>query len=266
MFNLNTISIPQDSQVSRRNREQDSFPTVGLKSILQNSDLLELLLKPIANKEDDGKKMKDLQVENYVDTNMGTFVPELSDLNLDELFEPNKQQTTDHDYVGCHALKLDANTNEQEKSYQNAFLGPRSIWDKNEIFQIEKFGIEYLGIDEFLNENNLNEEDIQFLDGLQNSDSLGTSSLGSDLPHSTAQPALKVRLDNFSQPKHVSLSPKGNQIFFQNENFLLLKMINQLLIPLSIGHWRFKEACRETASKSLYVDAFKAVGRREIER
>ncbi len=173
MFNLNTIVIPQESQVSShgRGQEQEIFPTVGLKSILQNSDLLEQLLKPISNKSDDEKKMKETKSFNYSNPCFETSVPELSDLNFEDLLEPNKQ-LSDHDYTGCNS-KLD--TGDQEITYKNAFLGPSSIWDKNEIFQIEKFGIEYLGIDEFLNENNLNEADIQFLDGLQNNDSLGTN-------------------------------------------------------------------------------------------
>lgn len=38
------------------------------------------------------------------------------------------------------------------------------------MFQGEKFGVEFLGIDEFLSDNNLNEADYQFLDDLQSSD------------------------------------------------------------------------------------------------
>ena len=225
MFNLNTIAIPQDSQLSSRTGEQENFPTVGLKSILQNSDLLELLLKPIANKSDDEKKMKGLQVQNCANPNAGldTFVPELSDWNLDELLAPNKQ-TSDHDYEGCNS-KLD--TNDQEKAYKNAFLGPSSIWDKDEIFQSEKFGIEYLGIDEFLNENNLNEADIEFLDGLQNSDSLENNSMGSDSSHPTAPCASKVPSNTFLLSQ-VALSQKSKQIFL---GLKFYKLINELLSP-----------------------------------
>ena len=47
-----------------------------------------------------------------------------------------------------------------------------NIWDKNDAFQGEKFGpkFEYLEIDEFLNENGLNESDVEFLDQLQKTD------------------------------------------------------------------------------------------------
>lgn len=61
------------------------------------------------------------------------------------------------------------NQTNPSKSYGNAFLGP-SLWEKNEIFQNEKFGVEILDIDEFLNDNNLNEADIKFLDRLQSTD------------------------------------------------------------------------------------------------
>jgi hepatic leukemia factor len=58
------------------------------------------------------------------------------------------------------------------KIYGNALLGP-NLWDKNDLFQGEKLGVkfEYLDIDEFLNENGLNEADVEFLDQLQNNGS-----------------------------------------------------------------------------------------------
>ena len=54
------------------------------------------------------------------------------------------------------------------KMYGNAYLG-ENLWDKNELYQGEKYGIklEYLEIDEFLNENRLNEADAEFLENLQ---------------------------------------------------------------------------------------------------
>lgn len=201
MFNLNTIAIPQESQVSSNQpREQKNFPTVGFKSILQNSDLLDLLLKPIANNNDDDKKMKQFHLDN---TN--NYVPELSDLNLDDLLAPKKQQATDHDYIACNGSKLETNSNDQQKAYKNAFLGPSSIWDENEIFQSEKFGIEYLGIEEFLNENNLNEADIKFLDGLQNNNSLCSNS-----PHPATPSVQENGLNSFlsTQPATAAISSK----------------------------------------------------------
>lgn len=57
---------------------------------------------------------------------------------------------------------------DSSKNYESAFLGQK-LWSNDEIFQGEKFGGEYLGIEEFLNEN-LNETDMQFLDDLQNTE------------------------------------------------------------------------------------------------
>ena len=52
--------------------------------------------------------------------------------------------------------------------YGNAFLGP-NLWEKNEILEGEKLGLKFesLEMDQFLNENGLNNTDIEFLDQLQ---------------------------------------------------------------------------------------------------
>ena len=62
-----------------------------------------------------------------------------------------------------------------ENKYGNAFFGP-SLWDKSELYQSDKMGVkfEYLDVDDFLNENGLNEADVEFLDQLQKFESAGT--------------------------------------------------------------------------------------------
>lgn len=162
MFNLNSIPIPQNED----NDSNKNFPTVGLKSILQNSDLLELLLKPISSP---GSVEKEKSSNATLGSTTENYDSDLSSLNFDDLLKPNKPQF-DHDYFSYQTSKVDEDdSRNQSKSYGNAFLGP-SLWDKDDIFQGEKFGVEYLGIDEFLNENNLNEADLKFLDRLQSSE------------------------------------------------------------------------------------------------
>lgn len=55
----------------------------------------------------------------------------------------------------------------------------QNLWDKNDLFQTEKFGVKFesLEIDEFLNENGLNETDVEFLDNLQKIENLNSSSI-----------------------------------------------------------------------------------------
>lgn len=59
--------------------------------------------------------------------------------------------------------KLNSLDSDSSKIYGSAFLG-QSLWDKNDLFQGEKLGVkfEYLDVDEFLNENGLNEADVEF--------------------------------------------------------------------------------------------------------
>lgn len=84
MLNLNNISIPQNNVAAPT---IDEFPTDGLKSILQNSDLLEVLLNPTSENDEKAKENPALE----------TYAPELSELNFDELLKPNKP-LQDHDY------------------------------------------------------------------------------------------------------------------------------------------------------------------------
>jgi hypothetical protein len=59
------------------------------------------------------------------------------------------------------------------KIYGNAFLGP-NLWEKNDLFQ-GGVKFEHLEIEEFLNENGLNETDVEFLDQIQKIDALGNT-------------------------------------------------------------------------------------------
>ena len=92
MLNLNNISIPQNNVAAPT---IDEFPTNGLKSILQNSDLLEVLLNPTS--ENDAKAKENPALE--------TYAPELSELNFDELLKPNKPHQ-DHDYCKYNFCSL----------------------------------------------------------------------------------------------------------------------------------------------------------------
>ena len=57
--------------------------------------------------------------------------------------------------------------NDETKRYGNAFLGP-NLWNKNELFQSDKFGVkfEYLDVKEFLAENEI--DGVDFLDEIEN--------------------------------------------------------------------------------------------------
>jgi len=164
MFNLNNIPIPVSPAVSATPEPNKNFPTVGLKNILQNSDLLDLLLKPMSNSDD--QKEKEAPIPADIES---SFTSDLCSLNFDDFLPQNKPVQSDHDYLDYNAAKVnDLLTDGPSKNYESAFLGQK-LWSNDEIFQGEKFGVEYLGIEEFLNEN-LNETDMQFLDGLQSTE------------------------------------------------------------------------------------------------
>ncbi len=56
---LNTINNDENDLLENSSNVDDKFPTNGLKSILQNSELLELLLKPLSMlKEEDSAYIK----------------------------------------------------------------------------------------------------------------------------------------------------------------------------------------------------------------
>lgn len=222
MFNLNSIPIPENNtpmEMSNMGNADSSFPTVGFKSILQSSDLLELLLKPMAS-PDEIEREKVLNNVN-VDNDYGA---DLESLNFDDLLKPTSKHF-DHDYVDCSAKMNQSNPS---KSYGNAFLGP-SLWEKNEIFQNEKFGVEILDIDEFLNDNNLNEADIKFLDRLQGTEN--TQPKPQAQPQQQPQPvepAQKVKVPIYNAPS-VTIKVKDDSKIIQNIIPASRKPISSLL-------------------------------------
>lgn len=101
MFNLNNIPIPVSSSVTTAPETNKNFPTVGLKNILQNSELLDLLLKPMSNTEDE--KEKEAPVATEIEP---TFTSELCNLNFDDFLPQNKPAQSDHDYLDCSYFLL----------------------------------------------------------------------------------------------------------------------------------------------------------------
>lgn len=63
----------------------------------------------------------------------------------------------------------------------------QNLWDKNDMFQSEKFGVKFesLEIDEFLNENGLNQTDVEFLDQLQKYEHLDSPSITNSIDSSS---------------------------------------------------------------------------------
>lgn len=162
MFNLNNIPVPEVA--IEQNASNKKFPTVGLKSILEGSDLLELLLNPSSSEEASKNKTDKQAIDNDIN--------DLSSLNFDDLLKPN-QTLVDHDYFEYDMSKIN-NGNNLNSTYGNACLRP-NLWEKNEIFQGDQFNAEFLEIDTFLNEDDLNEDDIKFLDHLQSNDEVSKS-------------------------------------------------------------------------------------------
>ena len=99
MFNLNNIPIPVSPAVSATPEPNKNFPTVGLKNILQNSDLLDLLLKPMSNSDD--QKEKEAPIPADIES---SFTSDLCSLNFDDFLPQNKPVQSDHDYLDCNKL------------------------------------------------------------------------------------------------------------------------------------------------------------------
>ena len=68
MLNMNDFSLNFDdidsSELKKKeavdtNNDKDKFPTVGLRSLLQNSELLELLLKPLGSPSSSSSSKED---------------------------------------------------------------------------------------------------------------------------------------------------------------------------------------------------------------
>ena len=119
MLNLNSFILPTSNgdggNKANNNNNNITFPTVGLKSLLQNSELLELLMKPIANSAGQGTSPPIQDKINIGSTcsnnsnsnnnnNFNFEGGDLSDLNIDDLLKGNKISKTlyelnDHDYL-----------------------------------------------------------------------------------------------------------------------------------------------------------------------
>lgn len=129
------------------------------------------------------------------------------------------------------------NQTNQSKSYGNAFLGP-SLWEKNEIFQNEKFGVEILDIDEFLNDNNLNEADIKFLDRLQGADNTQQQTQ-QPKPVETVSPNQmnKVKVPIIYNAPSVTIKVKGKIVIFSFVEIASSLFFNETLFDLR----RFKD-------------------------
>ena len=114
MLNLNSFILPTSNGDggNKANNNNITFPTVGLKSLLQNSELLELLMKPIANSTghtvsepiQDKLNIGSTCSNNNNNNNFNFEGGDLSDLNIDDLLKGNKITKTlyelnDHDYL-----------------------------------------------------------------------------------------------------------------------------------------------------------------------
>ena len=62
------------------NGENTKFPTVGLKSLLQNSDLLDLLLKPLSSEEP--KQQQPTSIVKETTVNKEKSAIRFADLNI----------------------------------------------------------------------------------------------------------------------------------------------------------------------------------------
>lgn len=204
MFNLNSILVP-DVAIEQQNSHK-SFPTNGLKSILEGSDLLDILLNPPGSENNSSKDKSEKGSTNFGD--IDNEFNDLSCFNFDDLLKPNTKILVDHDYFEFDMSKIN-NDKDVNSTYGNACLKP-NLWDKNEIFQGDQFNAEFLEIDTFLSENDLNEDDIKFLDHLQNNEEINKNSpsqSGISLIRTTSVPDSKL-----SSPKQKDMiSPEKIQ-------------------------------------------------------
>jgi hypothetical protein len=106
---------------------------------------------------------------------------------------------------------LNSENDNSSKIYGNALLGS-NIWDKNDAFQGEKFGpkFEYLEIDQFLNENGLNESDVEFLDQLQKTDANGNGKLSTNSAQLSSILTLSTSNSNSSSMSSSTTSPSSS--------------------------------------------------------
>lgn len=150
---------------------ENKFPTIGLKSLLQNSDLLDMLLKPLKPQKDTTNETntsvnsnnKKLITDDLITSNLSSVG--INDTDSDSILAKG---LFDWELESKESKLLDASETNDSKIYGNAYLG-QNLWGKNDLLQDEKLGLKFETLDylDFLSENNLNESDVEFLDKLQ---------------------------------------------------------------------------------------------------
>lgn len=211
---LSVNGYNNNSNNKQQQNDAQKFPTVGLKSLLQNSDLLDLLLKPMSDSNEVPKPnvyhpesnntnrnivnttnilnstLSDSPImidsnSNSPNGNLNHQMNIIEQADFDQLIDAKTKNLFDFDfnseYLEMKANKIANGDNDSSKIYGNAFLGP-NLWDKNDLFQSDigvKF--EYLEIDEFLTESGLNETDVELLDQLQKLENTNPAVINSNL-------------------------------------------------------------------------------------
>jgi hypothetical protein len=224
-------------------------PTVGLKSLLQSSDLIELLLKPVgepattvttvAVAQDDADQKeysKSSPSHDLIEQNMR--YKSLFDIDiLDECLESKNKFENEN----------------QANIYGNAFFGP-SLWDKSELYQSDKMGVklQYLEVDDFLNEineNGLNEADAEFLDQFKfDSEVTRTNTINSTLTSN----------DKHNITSQINVSPQlvdsSNSLFSQSSSLASPHSTNSLeastlspITPLLSDQTKDAKACSNSS-------------------
>jgi len=188
-----------------------NFPTAGLKSLLQSSDLLEILLKPMS-KGNDASDVSPLENSESEHSNSASSLngisPDLSVNNhdLDLLIDVSKK------------AKAANGENEAANTYGDPYLGP-NLWSKDDLFQggVE---FEHLEVDEFLkdlNEGGLNEADVEFLQKINISNSTNNSASVNMSSSLTIAPPTQLASSPIpTQQPHQSIlytEPKANPLY-----------------------------------------------------
>lgn len=168
MLNMHKTDFPASSKNDHGllNNEKiiqnNQAPIVGLKSLLQSSSLIELLLRTPA--EESTKNVPTITanvdpIENSKKSPSNNLVEE--NIKYNSLFDIDILDE-------CLDSKTKSDDENQISIYGNAFFG-QSLWDKSELYPSDKMGVkfQFLEVDDFLNEineNGLNEADAKFLD------------------------------------------------------------------------------------------------------
>ncbi|RNA32531.1 thyrotroph embryonic factor isoform X5 [Brachionus plicatilis] len=200
---VNPSAKGKQNNSSEKETDDNRFPTDGLKTLLKNSELLEVLLKPLGkfdqiNSENDLTDSSDIQLD--LDLNL------TGEANSKSLFEWDS-----HDYLSEMKTTKSSSDVDGAKCYGNAFLG-QNLWDKNDLFQSEKFGVKFecLEMDEFLSENGLNETDVEFLDQIQKFDNLNSSLITETLNSNSSSTTINSTSSLSPNSSRISTSPSNN--------------------------------------------------------